>query len=129
MRNIITKIFPLWIEHEPILAGWDIIHVIVNWCTLPVKSLDTPTHTRVFLYLSYFLHCIIIVKSSKLWNNTWNNVVTPPKKLNKSKYILNLRFFKVATLFLDDSFAHSWHSLNHLHEVTWNAFQLTGMPC
>uniref|UniRef100_A0A8C8IVX4 selenide, water dikinase n=2 Tax=Oncorhynchus tshawytscha TaxID=74940 RepID=A0A8C8IVX4_ONCTS len=38
------------------------------------------------------------------------------------------RFFKVATLCLDDSFAHSWHSLNQLHEVfTWNAFQLTGI--
>ena len=32
-------------------------------------------------------------------------------------------FFKVATLCLDDNFAHSWHSLNQLHEVvTWNAF-------
>ena len=38
--------------------------------------------------------------------------------LNKSKYILNLRFFKEATLCLDDSFAHSWHTLNQLHEVT-----------
>ena len=45
------------------------------------------------------------------------------------RYILYLRFFKVATLFLDDSFALSWHSLNQLHEVvTWNAFQLTGVP-
>ena len=24
-------------------------------------------------------------------------------------------FFKLATLCLDDSFAHSWHSLNQLH--------------
>ena len=45
----------------------------------------------------------------------WNHVVTK-KVLNKSKYILYLRFFKVATLCLDDSFAHSWHSLNQLHE-------------
>ena len=59
----------------------------------------------------------------------WNHVV-PKKVLNKSKYILYLRFFKVATLCLDDSFAHSWHSLNQLHDVvTWNAFQLTGVPC
>jgi hypothetical protein len=44
------------------------------------------------------------------------------KVLNKSKYILDLRFFKVATLCPDDSFAHSWHSLNQFHEVvTWNA--------
>ena len=43
------------------------------------------------------------------------------KVLNKSKYILD--FSKVATLCLDDSFAHSWHSLNQIHEiVTWNAF-------
>ena len=35
------------------------------------------------------------------------------KVLNKSKYILYFRFFKVANLCLDDSFAHSWHSLNH----------------
>ena len=35
-----------------------------------------------------------------------------------------------ATLCLDDSFAHSWHSLSQLHEVvTWNAFQLTCVPC
>jgi hypothetical protein len=26
-----------------------------------------------------------------------------------------MRFFKVATLCLDDSFAHFWHSLNQLH--------------
>ena len=44
----------------------------------------------------------------------WNHVVTK-EVLNKSKYILDLRFFKVATLCLDDSFAHSWHSLNQLH--------------
>jgi hypothetical protein len=44
--------------------------------------------------------------------------------------IINFRFFKVATLCLDDSFAHSWHSLKHLHDVvTWYAFQLTCVPC
>ena len=32
---------------------------------VPVKSLDTPTHSRVFLYFDYFLHCRIIVKTSK----------------------------------------------------------------
>ena len=35
-------------------------------------------------------------------------------------YVLYLRFFKVATLCLDN-FAHSWHSLNQLHKVTCNA--------
>ena len=86
--------------------------------TISVKSLDTHTHSTVFLYFYYFLHCRIIVKTSTLWNDTYgfflpwimNHVVTK-KVLNKSKYILYLRFFKVATLCLDGSFAHSWHSL------------------
>ena len=38
--------------------------------TVPVKSMDTPTHSRIFLNFYYFLHCriiiIIIVKTSKL---------------------------------------------------------------
>jgi hypothetical protein len=33
----------------------------------------------------------------------------------KIQYILDDRFFKVVSLCLD-SFAHSWHSLNQLHE-------------
>ena len=45
------------------------------------------------------------------------------KGLNKFKYILDFSLFEVATLCLDDSFAHSWRSLNQLHEEwTWNAF-------
>ena len=39
--------------------------------TVPVKSLDTPTHSRFFHYFYYFLHFRIIVKTSKLWNNTY----------------------------------------------------------
>jgi hypothetical protein len=59
----------------------------------------------------------------------WNHVVTK-KVLNISKYISYFKFFKVTTICLDDSFAHSWHSLIQLHEVvTWNAFKLTGVPC
>lgn len=34
--------------------------------TVPVKNLDTPTHSRVFLYFYSFLHCRIIVNTSKL---------------------------------------------------------------
>ena len=35
------------------------------------------------------------------------------------------RFLKVATLCLDDSFAHSWHSLNQLHlECFSNSFEV-----
>ena len=43
-----------------------------------------------------------------------NHVLTKTV-FNKSKYISYLRFFKVATLCLDDSFAHSWDFLNKLH--------------
>ena len=60
--------------------------------TVPVKSLDTPTYSRVFLYFYYLLQGRIIVKTSKLWNNTWNQVVTK-KVLNKTKNTLNLRKF------------------------------------
>ena len=56
----------------------------------------------------------------------WNHVVTK-KVLNNSKYILHLRFFKVATICLDDSFAHSWHSLNLLHEECFSN-SLEGVP-
>jgi hypothetical protein len=45
---------------------------------------------------------------------------------------IDLRFYILQSshLYLDDSFAHSWHSLNQLHEVvTWIAFQLTGVAC
>ena len=36
--------------------------------TVPVKRLDTPTHSRVFLYFYYFLHCGIIAKEIKKKN-------------------------------------------------------------
>jgi hypothetical protein len=46
--------------------------------------------------------------------------------LNKSKDILYLKFFIVTTLCLDDSFVHSWHSLNQLQECFSNS--LEGVP-
>jgi hypothetical protein len=51
------------------------------------------------------------------------------KSVQQIKIYLRFEIFQIVTLCLDDSFAHSWHSLNQLHEVvTGNAFQLTGMP-
>ena len=51
------------------------------------------------------------------------NYVVNKKVLNKPEYFLSFRFFNVATFCVDDSFAHSWHSLNQVHEVvTWNGF-------
>ena len=37
------------------------------------------------------------------------------------------RFFKVAIRCLDDSFSHSWHSLNQLHEECFSN-SLEGVP-
>jgi hypothetical protein len=51
------------------------------------------------------------------------------KSVKQIKEYFMVEIFQIATLCVNDSFAHSWHSLNQLHEVvTWNAFQLTGMP-
>ena len=83
----------------------------------------TEGFSRVFLYFYYFLHCRM---SLKLWNKTWNHIVTK-KVLNTSKYIWYFIFFNVATLCLDNSFAHSWRSLNQLHlERFFNS--LEGVP-
>ena len=50
------------------------------------------------------------------------------KSVKQMKIYFIFEVFQIATLCLDDSFAHGWHSLNQLHEVvTWNAFQLTGV--
>ena len=46
------------------------------------------------------------------YEHIWNHVVT--EKSVQQIYVY-FRFFKVATLCLDDSFVHSWHSLNQLH--------------
>ena len=49
------------------------------------------------------------------------------KVLNKSKYMLYFRFFKVATLCLDDNFVHSWHYLNQIHLECFSN-SLEGVP-
>ena len=50
------------------------------------------------------------------------------KSVKQIKIYFIFEILKIASICLD-SFAHSWHSLNQLHEVvTWNAFQLAGVP-
>ena len=58
------------------------------------------------------------------------------KKCSNQKGVKQIKIYfifeilQIAILCLDDSFAHTWHSLNQLNElVTWNAFQLTDVPC
>ena len=46
---------------------------------------------------------------------------------SNQKSVLYLRFFKVATLCLGDSFADSWHSLNQLHLECFSN-SLEGVP-
>ena len=95
--------------------------------TVPVKGLDTPTHSIIFLYFIIFY----IVEQQRIHQNY---EITHMDSCSNQKSVIQikiyLRFFRVASLCLDDSFAQSWHSLSQLHEiVTWNAFKLTGMPC
>ena len=59
---------------SPETAGLHVIFIARVWFdSLSHKYiyiyLDTPTNSRIFLYLYYFLHCRIIVKPSKLRNN------------------------------------------------------------
>ena len=49
------------------------------------------------------------------------------QKSVKEINILYLRFFKVTTLCLDDSFAHSWHSQKQLHLECFDN-SLEGVP-
>ena len=92
---------------------------------VPVNSLDTPTHSRVFLYFYYFLHCRIIVMKSKLWDNTYGIMNQTKKVLNKWKYTLYVIFFLVATHCFDKS--NGWHSLNQLHLECFSN-SLEGVP-
>ena len=62
-----------------------------------------------FFFFYYFLHCRIIVKTSKLWNNTWNYVVT--KK--------SVKQFKVYFIFY---ILHSSHPLPWWQLCTLLAF-------
>jgi hypothetical protein len=42
------------------------------------------------------------------------------KSVKQIEIYFMFEILQIATLCLDDSFAHSWHSLNQLHEeVTW----------
>ena len=82
----------------------------LSWKMYSTNQKLTPTHSRVFLN---FLHCRIIVNSSKLWNNTWNHVVT--KKVLSIK--IYFKFFKVPFVLT------ALHTLGILStSFTWNTF-------
>ena len=58
-------------------------------------------------------------------NYEWTHMelCSKQKVWNNSKHVLYFRFFRIATLCFTYCFAHSWHSLDELHEVvTWNGF-------
>lgn len=81
---------------------------IFNIHTVPVKCLDTPSHSMFYLYLYIFY-------IGDLWN-----YVVKTKSVKIPDYVLHFSFFKVSAIYFDDSFAHSC-SLNQLHEfgVSW----------
>ena len=86
--------------------------------TLPVKSLDRPSHLMFFLYFCDYLHSRFSLEALKLQMNTWNYVVNKKVRKNfKKQHFFYFRFFKIATLCFDYCFAHSWLSLDELHEV------------
>ena len=97
---------------------------VCGYCvvTVPVKSMDTPTHSRVVVNVLLF---------SQLQNNSediktmkqhiWNHVVI--------KTVIYFIFQILQSSHLLPKL-HCWHSLIQLHEVvTWNTYQLTGVPC
>ena len=69
---------------------YELIKITFHENTVPVESLDTPTHSRAFLYFHYFLHCRIIMKTSKNYEKTHMESCSSPQKVfNKSKYVLD----------------------------------------
>ena len=57
--------------------------------TEPVKGLDTPTHSRVFLHFYYFLHCRITVKTcNPRYYPIWTPVVPKPSVKQFKIYFL-----------------------------------------
>ena len=98
--------------HDATWSAWTQPLAMVYWpYTLLVKSFRTPTHSRVFLYFYYFQHCRISyeIKTMKLHMESCCN----QKSVKQIKNIFDI--LQIATLWLDDSFAHAWHSLNQLH--------------
>ena len=85
--------------------------------TLPWPKVWEHLIIQVFFFIFYYFlqYCRIIVKTSKLWNNTCSNSCSNQKSVKQIKIYFVFENLQIATLCLDDSFAHSWHSLNQLH--------------
>ena len=114
----------------------DLICLWQGFITLNTYLFTLPVFTfsfNVFFMIKWegdhdYLHCRFSLKASKLWINTWTYLVN--KKLwNNSKYVWHFRFFTVAVLCFVDSAANPRPSLSELHDVTWNGFHFTGVPC
>lgn len=82
--------------------------------TVPLKGLDEVSRSVVFVC---FLPCRVMLKTSKLWQNTYGIMLSTNKKvLNEPYYVSQFRFFKVANFWFDESFAHVI-ALNQLHPL------------
>ena len=51
-----------------------------------------------------------------------------PKSVKQIKIHVIFEILQMATLCLDDSFAHSWHSLNKLHLECFSNSLIKGVP-
>ena len=100
-------------------VGYDAHEITTSMFFIYIYSAYTKYQSKVwvFLHFHYFLHCRIIVKTSQLWNHA-----VTKKVLNITYILIGLRLFRVATLCLNDSFTHSWHSLNQ----SWRSSHICG---
>ena len=122
-------VFCLLLSNSPYSFFYQSITLKKQFSFLIQSKVWTHSHSVVFLYSFLFSTLQINTEYIKtMKEHIWNDVVNK-KVLNKPEYVLYFRFFKEATFCFDESFAHSQLSLSQLHEVvTWNGFQLTGVP-
>lgn len=58
---------------------------ISTWYTVQTKSLDTPSHSKSFLYFHDYENCRFTLKASKLWINTCGIIYITKKSVKQLK--------------------------------------------
>ena len=98
-------------------------------------AIRSPRRLQTLSRLSHLLN-VNLLSSVKSTGRQWRICQSCPMAnehryvlsiINKSKYIIYLRFFKVVTRCLDISFVHFWQSLNQLHLECFSN-SLEGVP-
>ena len=116
IKNVKCIIWLLWY-----LVWHRFVSLCSCWTTVPVKSLDTPTHSMVFLYFYYFLHCWITVKTSSY-------EVAHVESCSNQKSVKQIKIYFIFEILQS---CHPWPSwqLCTLLAFSQPAFQLTSVPC